>query len=336
MSDRKDPLWNPDAPADEDLDRIQEALSRFGAHARQLRMPAIRPRASPRRRRLGLALAAGIALLVFAGGFEYRLSWHAGAGWATTESSPGASSRMRLEPGETIATSSRQSARIAVARIGRIVLSPDSRLQLVETRTGRHRVALESGHLRARIWAPAGYFAVEAGSAEVVDLGCDFDMWKRPDGTGRVEVRSGWVSYRIGNEDVLVPEGHGVEFANGIVSTPMRPGASREFADALKKLDLAMRPGSVDAGQVDRLADEVARRAADADAFSLLSLLTRRTGLAGTGIYPRLARALHVAGLRPEHREAWAAGNKEAINEWWDLMPRQPKTWLRNWSDMFD
>lgn len=327
-----DPLWNPAAQADEDLARIQNLLGRYGVRARDLSAPRM---AAPSRlrRTLPWALAASIALLLIGTGFQYRLSWTADGNWSAVlgKGSPSAANVM-LAPGQRLGTATNQTATIEVARIGEITLSPESRLRLLETRSGHHRVALEQGHMRARIWAPPGYFAVSTEHAEVVDLGCDFDLWKGADGSGRVSVRSGWVSYRVGSEDILVPQGYALGFTADQVQTPLASGATRELAQAVENLESAVR-ADPQTPNIEVLAEAVAAAARDEDAFTLLSLLSRWPHLAATGLYPRLGKALDTGVADAQHRRAWTSGDAQAIDAWWQKLPRHPKQWWVNWRD---
>lgn len=333
MNERDDPLWNPDAPADGDLERIRRLLGPYGVGARGATVPAFAP---PRRRRRAWrwALAAGVAVLLLGGGYRYRLAWTPGGSWTAVRSEGAAiAGETRLSPGQRLDTARSESATISVARIGRIRLSPDSGLRLVETAAGMHRVVLEHGHMRARIWAPPGFFAVRADDAEVVDLGCDFDLWKGLDGSGRVFVRSGWVSYRIGRDEILVPEGHALRFARGRAWTPLRTDAPAGFARAVRDLETAIASAGAVSPAIDGAAKRVAEAARDRDAFTLLSLLTRWPFLARTGLYPRLGAALDAGRGSDRHRQAWAAGDQDAMDAWWKKLPRQPKRWWVNWMD---
>lgn len=336
MSEDKDPLWNPDAAPDYELARIQRLLAPYGARARGLEMPQVMPARRRRARALPWAMAAALALAMLGAGYQYRLAWTPGESWVAVrhESSTG-NEETQLSPGQSMETKVDESATISVARIGTIKLSPNSRLRLDETEAGNHRVALEQGHMRARIWAPPGYFGVRAASAEIVDLGCDFDLWKRPDGSGRVFVRSGWVSYRVGNDDILVPEHYGLNFSDTHAQTPTRADAPIVFTKAIIELEhvLATEGSSSAAAQVAAAA--VAHAARDVDSFSLLSLLSRWPALANTALYPRLGAALGVDAVDPSHRLAWEAGDQAAIDAWWKKMPSQPKQWWGNWTDLF-
>ena len=319
--------------------RMQALLGHYAAVARGIGEWTPRDVAPVRRRRrLASMLAGGLAagvLLVAA--HLHRVAWNDGQPWKVTYAiDSGARHRDHLAPGETLATDARQSLTIAVARIGRITLSPDSTLRLLETRSGRHRVRLDVGHLRARIWAPPESFGVTDGTTEVIDLGCDFDLWKHADGSGRILVHSGWVAWRLASQEVLLPAGFGMRFDAMQASTPVRLHASRAFAHALETLDAALaQPGPL-SGAAHAAADSVAERADDADAFSLLSLLSRHPSLAGGALYARLARALGTPADDARHRAAWTTGDHDAIDTWWRKLPTRPKTWWLNWSDVLD
>ncbi|NZA26217.1 hypothetical protein H0E84_07440 [Luteimonas sp. SJ-92] len=336
MTERDDPLWNPQLPADPELARLQRLLAAYGSAARAQAMPPqVPPRSARRRGRriAGWAMAAGFALLLV-GAHHYRLAWSSGQHWSVTQLAEGERSRATLAPGQGVTTGDGETARIAVARIGNIALSPRSRLRLVETAAGRHSVALDHGHLRARIWAPPGYFRAGAGAAEVVDLGCDFELWQEEDGAGRVRVHSGWISYRHGADDILVAEGHVLAFAGDMAGTPMRHDAPAALVAAVRALEAALRDDAGNAVLVERAARRVADIARDADAFTLLSLLTRRPALARTALYARLAAAIDQPVDAHAHRAAWAAGDRQAMNLWWDTLPRQPKQWWGGWKDL--
>lgn len=337
MSEHDEALWDPKLEADPELQGLRSLLAPYSVASRGLGewMPA--PESARRRRlpRLAKFAVTGLAacLLLYVGHI-HRLAWDDGQPWRVTTNAAGESASPGvLAPGNLLETDQQQSLSIAVARIGRISLSPGSRLRLLETRSGKHRVSLESGHMRARIWAPPGYFGVSDGAAEIVDLGCDFDVWKRADGSGRVYVRSGWIDYGVGSYEVLVPAGFALAFSAERPFTPMRPEATPEFAMAVTTLEQAITQSGADASAALAASKAVAEAAQDADGFTLLSLLTQYPPLAKGDLYPRLAIAFKTAEDDQGHRSAWAAGNTHAMNRWWDLYPTQPKDWWRNWTD---
>lgn len=334
MNQRDDALWDPrESPADEELHRLQSRLAPFGLRARGRGEWTPRPVVRERRRHWPRLLAAALAasLVLFAMN-AYRLTWQDGAAWRVhgDGASPGVA---QLNSGDWLQTGVDESFDIDVARIGRLTLSPGSRLQLAETRRNRHRVRLESGHLRARIWAPPGYFGVNSDSAEVVDLGCDFDLWKSRDGRGRVYVRSGWIEYRVARRDVLLPAGYELRFEDSRPAAPLRPDASPAFAAAMLSLQSRL-DASESAKEMRADADRVAALARSTDAYSLLYLLSQRPALADSALYPRLAQALGVPANDAGHRAAWARGDAAAMNRWWNKYPTQPKRWWANWADV--
>lgn len=328
MSMPPDPLWQPDERGDDDLRRIETLLRpyRHVAPSHQRWHIAVRP--ARRAARSAIRLAIACVLLVMAGvtvWLPWRLAWSAGASWAVA-----ASQADTLSVGDHLVTGEGERATVRVARIGTLDLSPNTRMTLLETRQGHHRVSLETGHLRARIWAPPGYFGVVDGAAEVVDLGCAFDLWKTADGHGRLSVSSGWIMHTAGGQETLVPEGFTLAFDETRAGIPVRPDTLDEFATAIAQLDVALSDGRPDA----KAEHQSAQLATPGDALTLLSLLTRYPSLASGPLYPRLAAMLGQPADDTHHREAWIAGNAQAINAWWDRVPRPPKQWWRNWRDV--
>jgi hypothetical protein len=358
MNDERDPLWNPALGGDASLRRLEALLVPFSARARGLheRLPPAPASGAPAgeqpsrafaqglthrrarlRRGLLLRVAASVALALslVAIGMAYRLSWSEHRAWTVRSVGGPAPASARMAPGDVVRAGTDQVLDIAVARIGRVAVSPGSTVRLVETRAGRHRMALDSGHLRARIWAPPGYFSVASGTAEVVDLGCDFDLWQQPDGSNRLFVRSGWVAHRVGTREILVPAGYALGFDARLHDTPLRPDATAAVVEATAELVRAIGDPGAGSAQARAAADSLARAATDADRYTLLHLLTQYPELASGPLYPRLAVALATAADDRTHRAAWVAGDRAAIDRWWHRLPVQPKSWWRHWADAF-
>lgn len=321
-----DPLWSAGPHGDAELARLERLLEGYRHVPATRRWSAgDRPRRSRR-----MALASGVAvlgLLAAAGGwFGWRLQWQEGAAWTVsrTELAGG-----RLHVGGSLATDAAGQARVRVARIGALEVSPRTRLVLLETRMGEHRVALEAGHVHARIWAPPGWFGVRVDAAEVIDLGCEFDLWRKADGSGRASVQRGWILHSHAGQDTLVPAGHTIDFDAMRAGIPRRDDADPAFGAAVIRLDQALAGGGADR-QSER---EVATRAVPSDVYTLLTLMTRHPVLASGPLYPRLASMLGVPADDARHREAWSQGSTHAINDWWERVPRPPKQWWRYWRD---
>nr|WP_282452956.1 FecR family protein [Lysobacter sp. CAU 1642] len=288
-----------------------------------------------RRRRWPLAVAAALLACAVLGPVlhAYRLHWQDGAAWSVR----GADSvREALAPGGTLRTGAGQRLEVSIARIGALWLSPDSQLAMLRTAPGGHRVRLDHGHLRARVWAPPGYFGVNSGQAEVIDLGCDFDLWVEDDRSGRVAVRSGWIVMRLAGVEQTVPAGHVLHFDATRPGIPLRDEAPAPLGEVIGKLDAGLASGALTPAERGDLVAAILAGAEDADAFTLLSLLTRHPDLAAGPLYPRLAQALGGAQIEPAHRQRWVEGDAEAMHAWWRKLPVPPKQWWRYWRDGFD
>ena len=332
MSERPDPLWDPQQPGDETLAHLASLLGRYRHVPASERLWSAAPPAVLRwRTRRGL-LAAAVALAACMAGIAawmpWRLQWEERRQWmvdADTGPVPAA-----LYVGTTLTTRAGESATVQVARIGRMEVLPGTRIRLLDTRGGHHRVELLEGRVRARIWAPPGYFAIAAGTSETVDLGCEFEMSRNLRGEGTIHVTTGWIMHRVNGQETLVPAGSGLDFDATRSGIPLATTSSAAFRAAVRQLDLAMAEG----GRAPGGEEAVVREATPADSFALLSLLTRYPALASGPVYSKLAALLDLP-TDAQHREAWSRGSMHAMNLWWERIPRPPKAWWLNWRDAF-
>jgi hypothetical protein len=241
-----------------------------------------------------------------------------------------------LHVGERIATTSGQTATLNAARIGKVVIAPNSVAHLIRSRAGQHRIELEQGRLHAKIWAPPNYFGVAHREARFIDLGCEFVLSIGASGNGTLAVASGWIIYRHGDQEILVPEDYSLTFDGRSAGTPVRIGSSADFQSWVSELDSQLTSNAmIDQSRVIELAQNIAAGARNEDYFTLLNLLVRHPQLAHGPLYPRLATALKVDSPDELHRARWARGDPSARDEWWRRLPEQPKTWWLNWRDAF-
>lgn len=335
-------LWDRGGPGDGEIARLERLLSPYA-----FKPPAVAPafarrapvRAQRARRRWRLALAAAAVLALCAFGFrtwyQQRLQWPMAQAWQLAAvrgevriDGRGADTTVALAPGNVLETGD-GIARMRVARIGEMAVGRDSRLTLVETRSGRHRVRLLQGRMWARVWAPPGTFAVDTPAAGVFDMGCEFVLTVDAAGAGLLTVRSGWVQVDNGWSEAMVPQGARVAIdASGVAGTPYDLRASAAFVAALREID-------AQAGVVD---DDALRRllaaAKPSDAISLLSLLTRRPQLAEGPLFDRLA-AFMPADAVVTRAEILARG-RDALSPWWRALPYpRVKRWWLQWPDAF-
>ena len=220
--------------------------------------------------------------------------------------------------------------RLRAARIGEIVLGEGSRLRLVETRTGRHRVQLQEGRMWVRVWAPPGQFGIGVQGADVLDMGCEFTVESDAAGNGSLTVRNGWVQVDNGWDEVLVPEGATVRI-NGRKppGTPHELRATSEFVAALNAIDAR-------AMQVDPRGAEIMRLVAasrSGDAISLVSLVQRNPALAEGPLFDRIVQLLPQAALVT--RADLRTRGPVATGPWWDALPYpRIKRWWMQWPDV--
>jgi hypothetical protein len=339
-----DYLWDRSGPVDPEVARLERLLGGY-AHATPLRRarrgtPA-KPRQQPRRRRwraAGFAAAAMLALCAVGARtwYQHRLHWEAGKPWQVVAQRgdvridgrrQGADAR--LPATGTLETGANATTRLRAAGIGEVAIGQDSRLRLVETRTGRHRLRLEQGSLWARVWAPPGQFGVGVAGADVIDLGCEFLLKVDADGNGSLAVLSGWVQVDNMRREVLVPQGTQVSLhGDGAAGTPRAQDAGADFVAALDAIDAR-------AGAVDADGDEIHRLLAASrpqDAITLLALLRDHPQLGEGPMFERLA-ALLPAVPAPT-REAWRANREAVLDAWWDALPYpRVKRWWVQWPD---
>lgn len=191
----------------------------------------------------GLSTAA-VLVVVFLGSF-LMFGPPLGESWnvAALEGTPrvGASSIENdgsLAVGEWLETDHKSKVRLEVARIGEILVEPNSLLRLVTSKWLEHRIALDRGTIQARIWAPPRLFFVDTPSATAVDLGCAYTLKVELDGTSWLNVTSGRVGLQLNGREAFVPAGASCITKPGKgPGTPYFEDATESFKQALKTLD---------------------------------------------------------------------------------------------------
>ena len=336
-----DYLWDRTGPVDLEVARL-ERLLRGHAHADVARRARVatppKPVVRVRHRGWRIAFAAAAMLAVCAIGvsawFQHRLHWEAGEPWRVLAQQGDVRIDGRSQQASTLTldgtleTGTNAMTRLRAAGIGEVAIGAGSRVRLVETRTGRHRVQLEQGSLWARVWAPPGQFGVGVAGADVIDLGCEFLLKVDADGIGSLSVLSGWVQVDNLRREVLVPQGTRVRVnGDGAAGTPHAFSASPAFVVALEAIDARN-------GAVDPQGDEVRRLIAESrpqDAISLLVLLRDYPQLAQGPMFERLTILLPSPLAT---RDAWRADRMAVLNTWWDALPYpRVKRWWTQWPD---
>jgi hypothetical protein len=199
-----------------------------------------RPRPAPFRWRWAFAAAAVLALAVASGVF-WRVTHPAGTRWEVVrlDEIGGVRGVGRAGAGEWIETDTSSRARVKVGEIGSVEVAPNSRVRVVTARPGEHRLALQSGEIRAKITAPPRLFFVDTASGTAVDLGCEYKLTSDEDGSGLLQVTKGWVAFESKGLESLVPAG-----ASCQTRPKLGPGIPY-FDDAPERLKQALETGAL-------------------------------------------------------------------------------------------
>jgi hypothetical protein len=228
----------------------------------------------------------------------------------------------RLGVGEWVVTDAVSRARVAVAKIGRVDVLPNTRVQLVEWKGREHRMALERGTIHARIWAPPRFFYVNTAAAVAVDLGCEYTLQVDEQGAGLLRVTSGWVGFESDGREAFIPQGAMCATRPAVgPGTPRYEDAPSGYGEALNLLDFGPRD---DPGRAAAL-DLVLTRARRRDALTLWHLLSRGTPAERALVYDRLAAlAPPPAGVT---RESILRGDRGELAWWWDTLGVETGSW---------
>lgn len=322
-------LWDPVAPADDSVVDIESRLisARFDPAAHPLPRPhtSIDRSFAVRRGRRSwlrpLAWAAAVLIVAGAGFTAWRWTWPEGRAWNVTTA---AGSPDRLRVGGTLETDATGEARVQIARIGTMEIARGTTVTLRSTTSNRHRLVLEQGVVRVRVWAPPFSVTFRTPAGEVSDLGCEFELTVDQT-TSAVRVTSGWVQLENLLGETLVPAGASSEMRTGTrPAVPVFDDAQPGFIEAVRAHERL--PGDND--PVNRIIALARPR----DAYTLLQLIVRRSPAAA-----RLAERAAALFPPPEGVDPArvAAGDVRGLDQWITAMPLpSPKgTWLWNWRD---
>jgi hypothetical protein len=195
-------------------------------------------------------------------------AWRALTGEPAIDGTP-AGAEGKLAAGRWLETGPDARVRLDVADIGHVEVGAGSRLKLVGSGPGEHRLALERGRISAQVDAPPRLFLIETKGATAIDLGCAYDLEIDAQGRGKLGVTSGAVELAGGRAralPVVVPRG--AECAIDPATGPGTPVWSRLSPDAKARV------GRFDAAPTDIAAlGEVLAVLGDRDSLTLVHLL---------------------------------------------------------------
>lgn len=337
-----DYLWDGSGEPDAEIVRLEALLKPYRHRDVPLLLPVRAPSwtaltgKAVRRRYASAAmqvLTAAASLILVVGA-----AWFASAirskGWMV-QSLAGAPSvagtridaPSRLPVGQVVTTDAGSRARIDVGSIGIVDVEPNSRVRLITSRAGEHRMALDRGQIRALIWAPPRLFFVNTPSATAIDLGCAYTLDVDDRGWGKIRVESGWVAFEYHGVESFIPTNAVCSTRPGFgPGTPCYEDAVPGFAEALTILDFTP---TTDARRAIAL-DTVLAGAREKDGFTLWHLLSRGTPEERGRVYDRMAALVPPPpGVTRE-----AIVNGEAVREkdaWWGKLGLDSASWWRIW-----
>jgi FecR-like protein len=309
-----DPLY--DKTGDDPEIAALEAV--LGDYAHRAPLRELPPRRTHRRLALTAAVIGAAALAVFAVILIGRRSVDcqtSGAGLAfAVDGGPAQcagrpAARGTLPVGAWLETAGAAVADVRVADIGHLTVFGDSRVRLVGTGAGGHRLELARGRVAARVTAPPRLFVVDTPTASAVDLGCAYELAVEPDGRTRLRVTLGAVSlearglaaYAPMDTEVLAVPGRGP-------GTPVALSASAALHDAVARFD--------DGGRA--AVPAIVASAGPGDTATLWNLLARTTGDDRAAVFARLdALSPLPADISAD---AIRAGDPDAIARWRDAL----------------
>jgi hypothetical protein len=332
-----DYLWDKSGDKDVEIERLEKLLGRFGQSTPppplvSLDFDGVRPQADLNRpakagHYLGLALlAASVALMV--GGLTLAFRFRPAApGWQVTM----ADRQSTLAVGSWLETKSGERATFNVGNIGQVTVEPNTRLRLLDTRAGTHRLALAHGTMRATIWAPPNQFFVETPSTLAVDLGCAYTLTMDDEGAGLVNVLVGWVGFTWRDRESFIPAGSSCPTRPRIgPGTPYNDRVSPAYREALATIDFT--PESPD---VPKALTLVLTESTERDEVTLWHLLSRVPAQERDRVFDRLATfAAPPAGVT---RDGIRRGDKAMLDAWWDAFGLGStslwRTWRQQWKE---
>jgi len=341
-----DYLWDGSGRSDPEIQHLERALARFRHNVATPPFPQIELPA--RRQSWWSETAANVLtprfaaalLVVFAIGSSLWLARSprtpaiAHDGWdvevtpASQQSENGGpvGKSTRLELGESLETDAVSKASIAVAKIGRLEVDPNTLLRLLQSGAGRKRIALDRGTIHATIWAPPGQFVVDTPSAVAVDLGCMYTLHIDDSGSGILRTTLGWVGFHRNGRESFIPAG--AACPTHLQSGPGAPyfeDAYDAFRAALTQLDAAGLNPSARQSALNTLLHEARTR----DAFTLWHLLPRVNSVERTIVYNRLAALVPPpAGVT---REGILRLDAAQLDSWWNAFDLGDISLWRHW-----
>ncbi len=221
--------------------------------------------------------------------------------------------------GEAIETDG-STARLESDFVGEVQVDPHSRLRVTESTKDRQRLDLEHGTIHALIWAPPRQFVVDTPSSTTIDLGCRYTLQVAADGSGSLNVETGWVAFQWRNIESFIPAGAACS------TRPGRGPGTPYFKDA--PADLRMAVSRFDGGDAKAL-DLIISDARPRDALTLWHLLSRTRGEDRGKVFERFS---DLVKLSPSvTKQKVIDSDPAALDAAWNALNLGDTGWWREW-----
>ena len=223
MNGPEDYLVDPQAPVDPEIAALEKALAPLAMRDMVWREPAP---AAPRGR-AGSFVAAAFVLLGITIAFAF-----------VRRDAPLAP----FAPQRTFVSGDR-AITVPLGALAQIELRPNSELAFEQWQTDHVLFTLRRGSVAARVAPPPvvqpGFFRMDTLLGRVVDQGCRYELEVRDDGTVRVVVTEGAVTFETKERTVFVPAGAGAIVTARGLATPTFRDAAPDLVKATAEFDVA-------------------------------------------------------------------------------------------------
>lgn len=318
-------LWDGQGEPDPEIQKLERALAGFRYRERVLsttcraNAPGAAQGTAPRKMRGRLWVGFGIAASLIIGSL---IAVHelkpADSGWRISWNGSQARS---VRAGQTIDTGPHSVARLNSDFVGEVRVDADSRLRIMHATQGAQQLALSRGTIHAFIWSPPGQFVVDTPSAKTIDLGCRYTLHVAPDGSGILQVETGWVAFQWKNLESFIPQGAECR------TRPSQGPGTPHYDDAPAALTTAL-------AQFDETHSPVALRdvlssARSRDALTVWHLLMRTHGTQRLEAFGRFRELVALPSKVTE--EEILRGDPNAIDASWNALGLGNTEWWREW-----
>ncbi len=215
-----------------------------------------------------------------------------------------------LPDGKWLKTDAVSEALLRSGIIGDIDIAPASEVKLVTVNKKEYTLFLRTGKISAKTWSPPDFFKIEIPSGEITDLGCAFSLEVNSDNSSVLQVSSGWIKLKSGNEKIIIPAGMSFKTnEDGNLGVPLNINTSPEFKNAV---EIYENENKADALQ------NILSNARKIDEVSLWYLLKESNPPDKRMIYDKLAEFV----LPPENvnYNGILNGDKEMLLSWWEKL----------------